>query len=73
MRNITLSAESELIAKARAKAASERTSLNDKFRAWLVTYVGQDRRAADFRALMERLQHARSGRRFSRDEAHERR
>jgi hypothetical protein len=73
MQNITLSAEDELIARARAKAATENTTLNQKFRAWLSAYVGQDRRAQGYMALMERLEHVRSGRRFTRDEANERR
>ncbi len=73
MRNITLSADDELIDRARARAAAEHATLNEKFRAWLAVYVGQDRRAQDFRVLMGQLAHVRSGRRFGRDEANERR
>ena len=73
MQNITLSAEDELIARARAKAAAENTTLNQKFRSWLTAYVGQDRLAAGYRSLMERLDHVRSARRYTREEANERR
>lgn len=73
MRNITLSADRDLIAKAREKAAGEHTTLNQKFRTWLSAYTGQDGRAENYRALMERLKHVSSGRRFTRDEANERR
>jgi hypothetical protein len=72
MQNIILSADDELIVRAQAKAAAEHTTLTQKFRAWLATYVGQDRRAQDYRSLMERLGNARSGRLFFRDEANER-
>ena len=41
MRNITLSAEAELIDRARHRAESENTTLNSAFRGWLQQYAGQ--------------------------------
>ena len=41
MRNITLSAEAELIDRARHRAESENTTLNSAFREWLQQYAGQ--------------------------------
>ncbi len=72
LKNITLSAEEELIAKAREKARRERTTLNATFRRWLGQYVGQTAKTADFSSFMDSLSYARPGRRFSRDELHER-
>jgi hypothetical protein len=72
LKNITLSAEEELIAKAREKARRERTTLNATFRRWLSQYVGQTAKTADYLSFMDSLSYARPGRRFSRDELHER-
>ena len=41
LKNITLSAEEELIIKAREKAISEKTTLNVVFRRWLKQYAGR--------------------------------
>ncbi len=48
LKTITLSAEGELIRKARDKANRERTTLNAKFRQWLKQYVSADFRLNDF-------------------------
>ena len=71
MRNITLSADDQLIERARKKAATENTTLNERFRRWLAQYVGEAG-AADHRRLMKDLKHVRAGRKFSRDESNER-
>ena len=71
MRNITLSADDQLIERARKKAAGEHTTLNERFRRWLAQYVG-DANPLDHRQLMKDLKHVRSGRKFSRDEGNER-
>lgn len=39
LKNITLSADAEIIAKARLKARMEHTTLNVQFRQWLEQYV----------------------------------
>ena len=72
LKNITLSAEGDLIQKARQKAIKEKRSLNALFRAWLNQYVGKDSRKLDFDVLMDRLKHVRAGRKFTREEMNER-
>ncbi len=72
LKNITLSADEELITKARDKARRERTTLNGRFREWLMQYVHRDKRLTDFEALMESLSYANSGKSFARDEMNER-
>ena len=42
VRNITLSAEEELIDRARLRAARERKTLNVAFREWLARYAGAE-------------------------------
>lgn len=72
LKNITLSAEEELISKARDKARRERTTLNATFRRWLGQYVSRGASTADFASFMESLSYARPGGKFSRDELNER-
>ena len=72
VKNITLSADEELIERARLRAAKERTTLNAAFRDWLERYAGIETNRQEYDDLMRRLSHARSGRRFSRDEMNER-
>ena len=72
IKNITLSAEEELIRKARDKARRERTTLNATFRQWLQQYVARSAKTADLRSFMDSLSYARPGRKFSRDELNER-
>ena len=74
MKNITLSAEEELLEAARRRAISERTTLNEQFRQWLRIYARHERRTETametIADLKERLDTG--GRRFSRDEMNER-
>jgi len=74
MRNITLSADEQLIARAREKAAARHTTLNDEFRKWLAEYasVRDDAAVMRFREVMQTLVHADAGRSFTRDEMNER-
>jgi len=72
VKNITLSAEESLIQKARRKAQEEDTSLNQRFREWLVQYVGATIRDHEYNELMESFNYARPGKRFTRDEMNER-
>jgi hypothetical protein len=72
MKNVTLSADSDLIEKARQVAKSEHKTLNAAFREWLRSYAS---RAGDVRAhlaLMERLKHIDAGGPYTRDEMNER-
>lgn len=71
MKNITLSADAELIEKARAVAKSENRTLNAAFREWLESYA-RKRDAEAFRALMNRLRHIHSTPPYTRDELNER-
>ena len=72
MKNITLSADEDLIEKARSVAKAQRRTLNDAFREWLQYFAATDGDAQGFHALMGRLKHIDSGRRFTRDEMNER-
>jgi len=72
LKNITLSADGDLIQKARQKAVKEKRTLNALFRNWLDQYVGKDKQKLDFDVLMDRLKHVRAGRKFTREEMNER-
>jgi hypothetical protein len=68
LKNITLSANEALIARARAEAEARGTTLNAEFRVWLEAFVEQERTSQDYRGLMARLDYAHAGRRFGREE-----
>lgn len=72
LRNITLSAEEDLIARARARAEADNTTLNKEFRRWLEKYADKIRDGEEFERLMDQLRYVRAGRKFSRDEMNER-
>ncbi len=72
MKNITLSADEDLIEKARSVARAQRRTLNDAFREWLKQFTASDGDAQAFHELMGRLKHIKPGRRFTRDEMNER-
>ena len=72
MKNITLSADEDLIEQARLLARSQRKTLNAAFREWLLQFTAQSGSGQEFDALMKRLRHVRPGRHFSRDEMNER-
>jgi len=72
LKNITLSAEEELIRKAREKAHKEHTTLNATFRQWLKQYINRNTKTIDVNNFMEQLNYADPGRHFSREELNER-
>jgi hypothetical protein len=72
MKNITLSADEQLIEQARLLAKSQHKTLNALFREWLEQFAAQNGGTQEFDALMKRLKHVQAGRRFSRDEMNER-
>lgn len=72
MKNITLSADEELIEQARLVAHAQRKTLNSAFREWLLQFTAQAGNGKELDALMRRLRHVSSGRHFSRDEMNER-
>ena len=57
MRNVTFSADEELIEKARLRAQRERTTLNSAFREWLGRYAGASVAGAQYLQLMKSLSH----------------
>ena len=74
LRNITLTADEQLIARAREKAGASHTTLNAEFRKWLAAYAATQDTAAvgRFREVMKQLGTADAGRSFTRDEMNER-
>jgi hypothetical protein len=72
MKNITFSADEQLIELARKKAIARHHTLNDEFRDWLRSYVANHAPDDEYQDVMQRLAHVNAGRRFSRDDANER-
>ena len=74
IKNITLSADDNLIEAARERARAEQTTLNEQFRRWLADYVRQEQQTESAMALIEELrgQVRTGGRKFTRDEMNER-
>jgi hypothetical protein len=72
MRNITFSANEDLIDQARQVAHDERKTLNDAFRDWLALYASSRSDAAGFDEFMSRINPMRAGRHFTREEMNER-
>jgi hypothetical protein len=72
MKNITLSADEELIERARSIAREQRRTLNEAFREWLAQFARNAGDGQGFDALMMRLQSVDAGRRFRREELNER-
>ncbi len=71
LKNLTISADPVIIAKARAKAAAEHTTLNEVLRRYLIDFATAGR-GPDYDAVMEQLRGCQSGRRFTRDDANQR-
>ena len=72
MKNITLSADENLIEQARMVAQARHKTLNAAFREWLEQYAAQSGAGAAVDALMQRLRHVKSSGPFTRDEMNER-
>jgi hypothetical protein len=72
MKNITLSADEDLIEQARTIARQRHTTLNAAFREWLRSFAAQSGDVKAFDDLMRRLKHVDAGRKFTRDEMNER-
>ena len=68
MKNVTLSADEDLIEQARQVERSQRRTLNPAFREWLLQFTAQAVGGQGVDALMRRLRHVSSGSRLSRDE-----
>ena len=72
LKNITLSADEELIRKAREKAQREHTTLNASFREWLKSYVSAEAKVRNFDDLMQSLSYVKTGKKLTREEMNER-
>jgi hypothetical protein len=68
LKNITLSADEELIAGARERAERQGTTLNAEFRSWLQHFVAQEEAARDYQELMRILSYGRPGGAFTRED-----
>ena len=74
MKNITLSADENLIEAARRRAVAEHTTLNAQFRLWIENYVRREQQAAEAMSVIRELQSSlfTGGQKFTRDEMNER-
>jgi hypothetical protein len=72
LKNVTFSADAELIRRARDKASKEKTTLNDTFRRWLARYARGGSNATEYDDIMGKLNYVTPGERFSREEMNER-
>lgn len=72
MKNITFNADEKLIKKAREKAQREHTTLNENFRKWIKRYINSDKTNFNYDELMQKLEYANPGRKFTREELNER-
>ncbi|MFY9745275.1 MAG: hypothetical protein WA891_00260 [Acidobacteriaceae bacterium] len=72
MKNLTFSADEDLIEKARSIARSRRTTLNAAFREWLAQFAGGEGDARSFDALMKDLRKVNAGGHYTRDQMNER-
>jgi predicted transcriptional regulator len=72
MKNITFSADEDLIERARSIARAQHKTLNAAFREWLAQYAASAGDTQKFDALMKRMKQLDAGKHFSRDELNER-
>lgn len=74
MKNITLSADENLIEAARHRAHNEHTTLNEQFRLWLANYARRNQLVDEGMTSIKELQakYSTGGRKFTRDEMNER-
>ena len=71
LQNITLSADSDLIEMARARARASKTTLNEEFRNWLKQFTKSRRDEKWYFQFMKKFDGINSGRKFSREEFYE--
>ena len=73
MKNITLSADENLIEAARRRAANEHTTLNEQFRVWLAEYARKQEQLRFYDETIKELRgKLKVGRKLTRDEMNER-
>jgi predicted transcriptional regulator len=68
MKNITFSADEDLIERARSVARAQHTTLNAAFRQWLAQFTASSGDTQSFDAVMTRMRHVDAGQHFGRDE-----
>lgn len=71
-KNITLSADENIIKKARQRARKQKTTLNNEFRKWLEKYAGGDSLEGHYNHIMKRMEYVKAGKHFTREELNER-
>jgi len=71
MKNITLSADEEVISLAREEARRRQTTLNALFRDWIGELARRDERREEISRLMEEANKYRAGGPFTREEMNE--
>jgi hypothetical protein len=72
MKNITFSADEQLIDQARRIAQSQHKTLNQAFREWLENFARPNNAVERYEALRKDLKYVRGGRKFTREEMNER-
>ena len=72
LKNITFSAEEDLIRRACERATAERTTLNEEFPQMVEKYVERPETAEAFAVLMDQFDYVQPGHSFTRDELNER-
>jgi hypothetical protein len=72
MKNLTFSADEDLIERARSIARSQKRTLNAAFREWLMEFTASEGDARSYDALMKNLRAVDAGGPFSRDAMNER-
>lgn len=72
LKNITFSADEDIIKRAREIAQKEQKSLNTVFRDWLKKYTEKETIMTDYQEIMNNLGYADPGKTFTRDEMNER-
>ena len=72
MKNITLSANEDVIRKAKNKAQQNNVTLNSLFRKWLDDYIRDKNIALEIERFLDKTEYAEAGRGFTRDELNER-
>ena len=72
MKNVTFSADEDLIEQARLVTRSQHRTLNAAFREWLLQFKTTAGSGQEVDSLVKWLRHVDAGRHFSRDEMNER-
>lgn len=72
LKNITFSADEDLIIRARQKDFSEKSTLNILFRRWLNQYIERKQVDEKIGQVIESMDYTYAGKKFTRDEMNER-